>query len=297
MQKIVPSIWFDHTAAEAVAFYTEHFPDSRVLHEQRYPSTGLPDFQREFAGEVLAIDFELRGFRFSAINAGPEFEVNQSISFTLPFDEAADPDARTTMQTLWTALAEGGQVMMPLAEYPFNPYYGWVRDRFGVGWQFILSDPQAGPGPAVLTSLLFGAQAQNRADEALAFYSSLFPDGRITMVARYPQPSGPALEGAVMYSTMMVFDQSFTLMDSAVEQPDTFSPGVSLMLLCADQAEIDHYWTALSSVPEAEQCGWCVDRFGVSWQVVPADLNEYLLTPESYGAMLQMKKIELSGLG
>ena len=113
MQKIVPSIWFDHTAAEAVAFYTEHFPDSRVLHEQRYPSTGLPDFQREFAGEVLAIDFELRGFRFSAINAGPEFEVNQSISFTLPFDEAADPDARTP-----------GAMTNPL----YAPTYGAARD-------------------------------------------------------------------------------------------------------------------------------------------------------------------------
>ncbi|MBK8446719.1 MAG: VOC family protein [Micropruina sp.] len=297
MQKIVPSIWFDHNAAEAVAFYTEHFPDSRVLHEQHYPESGLPDFQREFAGQVVAIDFELRGFRFTAINAGPQFPVTPAISFTLPFDESANPDARAEMQALWNVLAEGGQVMMQLTEYPFSPYYGWVTDRYGVGWQFILTDPQTGPRPSVLTSLLFGVQAQNRAEEALDFYSSLFPEGRIVMVARYPQATGPASEGAVMYSELQAFGQWLTLMDSGAEQLDTFSPGVSLMLLCEDQAEIDRYWTALSTVPEAEQCGWCVDRFGVSWQVVPANLDEYLHTPENYQAMLQMKKIDLSRFG
>ncbi len=293
MQKIVPSIWFDHNAAEAAKFYTSVFPNARVTRVQHYPKHGLPDSQKEHAGKELTVEFELNGHRFIGINAGPEFPVTPALSFMVNFDPSLDDAARSHLEELWNALADSGQVMMPLGQYPFSPYYGWVQDRYGVGWQLILTDPAGELRPFIVPSLMFGAAAQNRAAEAVDFYASVFPDVVVGTVATYPEPTGPVTTESVMFGEFELFDQWFAVMDSGVEQPETFGPGVSLMIECADQAEIDRYWTALSAVPEAEQCGWLTDRFGVSWQVVPVDMAAYTATPEGYAAMMDMKKIQL----
>ena len=71
---------------------------------------------------------------------------------------------------------------------------------------------------------------------------------------------------------------------------------VSFVVRCADQAEIDHYWAALSHVPEAEQCGWCKDRFGVGWQIVPANIGELTRNPEQVRAMMLQKKAVIAEL-
>jgi predicted 3-demethylubiquinone-9 3-methyltransferase (glyoxalase superfamily) len=70
-----------------------------------------------------------------------------------------------------------------------------------------------------------------------------------------------------------------------------FNESISFAISCKDQAEIDYYWKKLSSVPEAEQCGWCKDRFGLSWQVVPINVGELLSRPNSYSNMMKMKKL------
>jgi len=152
MQHIVPNLWCNGNADEAVDYYVSVFPNSSVLSKQRYPDTaedGLADFQQELAGKTLAVEFELNGVRFTAINAGPEFSFSEAVSF-------------------------------------------------------------------------------------------------------------------------------------AIE--------------CEDQDEIDHYWTALSKVPESEQCGWCKDQFGLSWQIVPKDMNGLLQRPGAYASMMQMKKIVIDDL-
>lgn len=297
MQRIVPCLWFHHRAVEAVTFYTSVFPDARVTATQYYPSEGLPDFQQEFAGQALTVTFEIGGLRFVAINAGPEFAVNPSVSFMLNFDPSRDPRAAEHLDALWASLSEGGTVLMPLGEYPFSPRYGWVQDRFGVSWQFILSNPDGDPRPFIMPSLLFGGAAQNRAGEALACYQQVFAGARVGTVARYPDRAGPAMPGGVMFADLELLGQWFALMDSAVEQDFGFTCGVSLILECADQAEIDHYWSALSAVPEAEQCGWCADRFGLSWQIVPVNLSELMQGPGSYQKLMQMKKIDTAAFG
>lgn len=143
-QKIIPNLWFDGNAQEAVDYYVSTFPDSSVTATDHYPSEGLADFQQEFAGKVLSIAFDLAGQKYIAINAGPEFTFNESISF---------------------------------------------------------------------------------------------------------------------------------------------------MISCKDQEEIDYYWNKLSAVPEAEQCGWCKDKFGLSWQVVPENMDELMSRPNAFAHMMQMKKI------
>ena len=144
MKDITPNLWFDHNAKEAVDFYVSVFPDSKITSTLYYPEEGLSDFQKEFAGKVLTVDFELSGNHFTAINAGPEFKFNESVSFSIP---------------------------------------------------------------------------------------------------------------------------------------------------CEDQKEIDYYWEKLSTVPESEQCGWCKDQYGLSWQVVPKNMEDLMKRPNAFANLMQMKKI------
>ena len=144
MKVITPNLWFDGNAKEAVDFYTSVFPDSKIVSTENYPEEGLADFQKDMAGKVLVIEFELSGSPFVAINAGPQFKFNEAVSFSIP---------------------------------------------------------------------------------------------------------------------------------------------------CKDQEEIDYYWEKLSTVPEAEQCGWCKDRYGLSWQVVPENMDELMKRPNAFANMMEMKKL------
>lgn len=147
IQKITPNLWFDHNAKEAADFYVSVFPDSRILSTSHYPEEGLLDFQKEFAGKELAVEFELAGQHFTAINAGSEFKFNEAVSFAVA---------------------------------------------------------------------------------------------------------------------------------------------------CKDQEEIDYFWEKLSRVPEAEQCGWCKDQYGLSWQIIPSNMEELMSGPDAYAKMMQMKKIVIA---
>lgn len=294
MQKIIPNLWFNGNAAEAAQFYTEVFPAGRVIATSHYPDEGLPESQKDMAGKELSVDFELSGFRFTGINAGPEFSITPAISFLLDFDEARADGAPASLNEMWSALADGGEALMPLGEYARSPRYGWVRDRFGVTWQLLLSNPSSDSRPFISPSLLFGGPAQNRAAEAREFYLSVFSDSRTGIVAEYFEPNGPAPAGAVEFSDFTLADQWFAAFDSYVEREYTFTEGVSLLVECADQDEIDRLWAALSDVPEAEQCGWCKDRFGVSWQIVPAEMGELMEKPGAFQSMMSMKKLEIA---
>ena len=155
VQKITPNLWFDGNAKEAVDFYTSVFPDGATISTTYYPNEGLLDFQQPLAGKELTVEFTLGGMTFVAINAGPEFTFNESVSFSIA---------------------------------------------------------------------------------------------------------------------------------------------------CKDQAEIDYFWDKLSRVPESEQCGWCKDQFGLSWQVVPENITELMNNPDgsyspaAFQAMMQMKKLDIAEL-
>lgn len=147
LQKITPNLWFDGNAKEAVEFYTSVFPDSAILSTSYYPTEGLLEFQKPLAGKELTLEFTLAGQHFTAINAGPEFKFNESVSFAVA---------------------------------------------------------------------------------------------------------------------------------------------------CKDQEEIDYYWEKLSSVPESEQCGWCKDKYGLSWQIVPENMEALMSKPNAYQKLLEMKKIVIA---
>jgi len=294
-QKIVPCIWANANAEDAVAFYLSVFPNAEELRRSHYPTSGLADFQAAMAGEVLTIDFAIGGFRITALNAGSEFRPNPMLSFIVNFDPSLMPDAQTQLDTVWDRLLDGGEVLMPLDEYPFSKHYGWVQDKFGVSWQLMLTSPDGEPRPFIIPSLMFANANANRGAEALDYYTSTFADARTGTVVPWPDDQDQVKAGSVMFGEFAVGEQWFAVMDSPSGHEFDFNEGVSLQVECADQAEIDAMWQALSRVPEAEVCGWCKDQFGVSWQVVPANIEQLLAGP-GFAAMMSMKKIIIADL-
>lgn len=120
MQKITPNLWFKGNAEEAVNFYLSVFPDSKIITTSYYPTEGLLDFQKSFAGKVLAIYFQLFGQEFVAINAGNEFTFNEAVSFNIACKDQAEIDY------YWEKLAlNGGE----------ESVCGWCKDKYGLSWQ------------------------------------------------------------------------------------------------------------------------------------------------------------------
>lgn len=143
----------------------------------------------------------------------------------------------------------------------------------------------------------------NQAEEAAEFYTSVFKDSSIQSVTRYDaagaEVSGQA-EGSAMTVAFQIEGQDFTALNGG--PMFKFTEAISFVVNCEDQAEIDRLWEALSAYPESEQCGWLKDKFGVSWQIVPARLGELLggddpkKSQAAMQAMLSMKKMDIAGL-
>ncbi len=294
MSKITPHLWFDTQAREAAELYAEVFPGSQVNNVTTL--RGTP------GGDCDVVSFTVWGHDFMAISAGPLFEINPSISFIVNFDPGSVPDAAQALDRVWARLGDGGRELMPLGEYPFSKHYGWIADRYGVSWQLLLSDPGGAPRPTIVPSLMFTGDVCGQAAEARDLYISVFGDAERGRSEPWPEGSEPDQPGTTMFSDFRLADGWFAVMDSAYDHGFGFNEAVSLIIHCADQDEIDHYWERLSAVPEAEQCGWLKDRFGVSWQVVPAVMGEMMSegTPEQIErvtqAFLLMKKFDLAAL-
>jgi predicted 3-demethylubiquinone-9 3-methyltransferase (glyoxalase superfamily) len=145
----------------------------------------------------------------------------------------------------------------------------------------------------------------HQAEEAARFYTGIFPDSRITNISRYPK-AGQEVHGREPGSVLTV---AFELAGQALTALNggpvfKFNEAISLQVMCDTQEEVDHYWNKLSQGgdPQAQQCGWVKDRYGLSWQVVPRQLLEWIVDPDpqkaerTFSAMLQMKKLDLAAL-
>lgn len=144
-----------------------------------------------------------------------------------------------------------------------------------------------------------------QAEQAVALYTSVFPDSRITRTTRYSQESARAAgrkEGSVMTIGFQLDGQEFAAINGGPHFK--INEGISLVVHCETQAEVDHYWERLGEGgdPQAQRCGWLKDSFGVTWQVVPAALMELLADPDpgrarrTAEAMLGMKKLDIAAL-
>ena len=280
-QRIIPAIWCDGTADEAARFYADVFREGSVVEQ----------------APGLAATVSIHGFRLSLINGGDQYAPNPSISCILNFDPllfGGEDQARAYLDELYERLSGGG-VLMELGEYPFSARYTWVRDRFGMTWQLMLTDPAGEPRPFILPSFMFGGTNHANAEEATEAWIALFDDSRRGALRRYEE-GGPMEAGTVMFTDFTLRGTWMAAMDSGAFHDFTFTPGVSMIISCRGQEEIDRYWTGLSAVPEAERCGWCVDRWGVSWQVVPDNIAELMADAATREKILQMGKIDLTRL-
>jgi predicted 3-demethylubiquinone-9 3-methyltransferase (glyoxalase superfamily) len=149
--------------------------------------------------------------------------------------------------------------------------------------------------PRIITNLWFDTEAL----EAAEHYCSIFPDSAITRVARYTD-AGPGPAGSVVTVDFQLDGTPFTAINGGPRFP--FTEAISLLVDCADQEEVDHYWDALSEGGETSQCGWLKDRYGLSWQVCPDELAELLTDPDperverATRAMLAMTKIDVAAM-
>jgi predicted 3-demethylubiquinone-9 3-methyltransferase (glyoxalase superfamily) len=178
---------------------------------------------------------------------------------------------------------------MELQSYPWSEHYGWIQDKYGISWQLMYQDGQSGISPA----FLFQDKVFGKGDEAIGFYTSLFK-GKIESLTHDPRTK------TVLHSRFKLGPTPFTLMEGQSDRTNQINPAISFEVFCKTQTEIDHYWDALSKGGKPGPCGWIEDKFGVSWQIVPADLPDWTSDPRKtenvMKVLLTMKKLDLERL-
>ncbi len=269
---IQPCLWLKADASEAAAFYCSIFPNAEILQSNPF-SVSLKLLERNFM-----------------ILNGAQEEINPSISFFVQCNTAEEVNA------LWESLSPGGKVMMPLNSYPWSARYGWCSDRYGVNWQLMLHEKTS---DSIFPGLMFIDQNNGKASEALEFYTGILPDAAVEFVSAY-EKGEPDIEGNIKHARFTLAGRLFSCMESSAEFGFQFNHATSLVLTCDTQEEIDLLWHALSAEGSEGQCGWLKDKYGLSWQVVPASLGSLISDPIKGGAamqrMLQMKKLVISEL-
>jgi predicted 3-demethylubiquinone-9 3-methyltransferase (glyoxalase superfamily) len=290
MDKIIPHLWFDTQAEEAVNFYVSVFKNSGIGHVARYGQAGA-EVSGQPAGAVMTVSFTLAGQEFLALNGGPIFTFSPAVSFFVNCDTLEEIDG------LWEKLSAGGTVRMAFERYPFSEKYGWVEDRYGVSWQLMLGKRARKISPA----LMFVGKQLGKAEEAMNLYSSVFAHSGIDLIARYEKGEGGP-EGAVKHAKFLLHGQEFVAFDSHVQHDFAFTPAISFLVNCKTQEEVDALWEKLSAGGQEGQCGWLTDRYGLSWQIVPTALGEMMTDADAarservMKALLTMRKIDIAAL-
>jgi predicted 3-demethylubiquinone-9 3-methyltransferase (glyoxalase superfamily) len=287
MQTIHPCLWFNRPLAEEAArFYVSLFPRSRLNALTRIPpsvarATGHPE------GQVLTADLELHGLKVLLLNGAAEFKQNPSGSLFVWCE------SETQVDRLWKALTPGGEVRMGLDKYPWSSRYGWTTDRFGMEWQLMHAP---GHPPGMAPCFLWTDERYGKAKEAMELYGSVFGGFHRNVLAENPE------DGTLLHAEFTLGGPGNRLVftEGKGKHGHRFSNAFSLVVGCDTQAEIDRFFSALSHVPEAEACGWISDRYGVSWQIVPAELGEWMKDPKRMeplmAEVLQRKKLDLERL-
>jgi predicted 3-demethylubiquinone-9 3-methyltransferase (glyoxalase superfamily) len=272
---ISPCLWFNGNAKEAAEFYCSVFENTVITDDN-----------------PMVVMIESSGQEFMLLNGGPQFTFNPSISFFVVCE------TREEVDNAWNLLSEGGFELMPIDKYEWSERYGWVQDKFGVNWQLSFGKLDE-VGQKFTPTLMFTGKRNGEAEQAIQFYTSVFKESLIVGILRYPGGMNE-VEGNVQHAQFSLGGHVFMAMDSSLEPHFDFSEAISFIVDCETQEEIDYYWDKLSAVPEAEQCGWLKDKFGVSWQIVPTVLRKLLQDPTRsdrvVDAFMQMKKFDIEKL-
>ena len=251
---IYPCLWFDNQAKAAATFYCSIFKNSKIT-----------------ADNPMVTKFELEGKSIMGLNGGPMFKINPSISLFVTCQTDSE------IENIYNKLMEGGSAMMALDKYPWSEKYAWVKDKFGMTWQLMKGD-LAGK-QKITPSFLFSGDLYGKAEEAVKHYTSIFPNSQVDTL-QYYQAGEIQQAGTLKFGQFSLNKEMFNAMDGPGNHLFNFSEGLSLVVECNTQSEIDHYWNKLTEGGAESQCGWLKDKFGVSWQIVPAILGTWP-APES----------------
>jgi predicted 3-demethylubiquinone-9 3-methyltransferase (glyoxalase superfamily) len=202
------------------------------------------------------------------------------------------------LEHAWETLLAGGQVLMPLATYEWSARYGWLQDQFNISWQLSLGKLEE-VGQKFTPTLLFANQQASQAEPAIQFYTGIFHNSSVMGILKYNENSNEAA-GRIKHAQFKLGQQVFMALDSSLPHSFIFTEGISLVVNCETQAEIDYYWNKLTEGGKAGRCGWLKDKYGVSWQIVPVMLGKLMRDPEKgprvMQAFLQMTKFDLEKL-
>ena len=241
----------------------------------------------------MVVNFNLSGEQFMALNGGPMFKHNPSVSFSVICE------TNDEINMLYEKLVTDGKVMMPLDKYDWSERYAFIQDRFGVAWQLIkgkFSDVNQKISPC----FLFVGKSFGQAEAAVKFYSTIFPSSAIEGVLLYPKDAEP-MGGTVQHAQFTLDGKVFMAMDGYGEHQFAFNEAMSFVVECETQEEIDFFWNTLTAGGGAESmCGWLKDKFGVSWQIIPKKLGTLMSDPDKaprvMQALLKMKKPDIAVL-
>lgn len=270
---IYPCIWFDHNAKEAVGFYQDIFDEVNILSENS-----------------TALMFTINGTKFMGLNGGDQFQPNAAVSYSVYCDGDGDK-----VEKLYNRLKEGGFVLMPLEKYDFSEKYAWVQDKYGVNWQLDI-DP-INHIQKIVPALLFTDDKSSKLEEATKYYTTAFQNSKEVFNSPFPLGSDMP-EGSWLFSQFQLESYLFNAVSGGpIKHGFDFTEGNSFVVECNTQEEIDHYWNYFSSEGKESMCGWIQDKYGVWWQIIPAELKELMNTPEKAQkvseAFLKMKKIDI----
>mgnify|MGYP001156524886 FL=1 len=270
---IYPSVWCNNNAREMADFYASVFPETRITDEN-----------------PVVVMLEISGQRLMLLNGGDMFRPNPSISLMYL------TTSQSEVEKIYARLIENGNALMELGEYPFSPKYGWIEDRYGVSWQLYAGKEEHIIQKLVPTLMFTGAN-NGKAEEAVGFYTSVFPGSQPRGMMRYTGAEGE-VAGNIQHGEFIIKDYLLMLMDSSGPHAFGFTEGLSLTVLCDTQEEIDRYWSELiSGGGEESMCGWLKDRYGVSWQIVPSILDKLMSqSPRVMEELLKMKKLDIRKL-
>ena len=271
---VYPCLWFDGKAKQAAELYCSLFKNSKIISET-----------------PVVVTFELNGNKIMALNGGPMFQITPSIS-VFAYCESVEETNR-----IWDNLFKDGSAFIPIGAYPWSERYGWLKDRFGMTWQISVSASE-NKEFRILPSLLFVGKRFGKAGEAINFYSSVFSNSSCGVMVNYPE--GDPNAGKVMYSEFSLNGADLIAMDGPGEHDYDFTEGVSLVIECQNQKEIDYFWEKLTDEGEESMCGWLKDKYGISWQVVPVILGDLMSDPEKapkvFESFRNMRKLEIDKL-
>ena len=286
VQRIIPHLWFDTLAKEAAEYYVNLFEDSRII------STDI--LQDTPSGSTETVSFQLAGMNFQAISGGDKFHFNPSLSFIFY------SKSKKEIKKLWTAFSDGGRVLMDLDRHKFSDLYGWIEDKYGLSWQ--LQHIDRAPNQRINPALMFSDGECGRAEEAINYYLEVFKNSKIDTLEYYEDDQAMVEEAKVSYAEFTLDGVELIAMDHGAGGDYSFNEAFSLIVLCEDQEEIDYYWDKLSKDPHAGECGWTKDKFGLSWQILPAGFDQMLAdgnhkqVKNLMETFLKMKKVDLKQL-